>query len=97
MIDVSIKVDDKITPELKRLQRQLTALPQDGLDKFVSLTPVRSGNARRSTRLRGNDTIVADYPYAERLDNGYSKQAPKGMSKPFDDWFKKKLKQIFGK
>ena len=48
---------------------------------FVKNTPVRSGNARRNTRLRGN-TIDADYPYAQRLEEGWSKQAPKGMTEP---------------
>jgi hypothetical protein len=48
---------------------------------FVKNTPVRSGNARRSTKKSGN-TIDANYPYAQRLEEGYSKQAPKGMTEP---------------
>jgi hypothetical protein len=48
---------------------------------FHDITPIRSGNARRSTYLR-KTTISAEYPYAERLDEGYSKQAPKGMTTP---------------
>ena len=48
---------------------------------FKSHTPVRSGNARSHTFQSGN-IIEADYPYAQRLDNGWSKQAPDGMSKP---------------
>jgi hypothetical protein len=48
---------------------------------FHDITPVRTGNARRKTRL-ANDTVIADYPYAERLDDGYSKQAPQGMTTP---------------
>ena len=48
---------------------------------FRAVTPIRSGRARRSTRLQG-DTIIADYPYAGPLDSGYSSQAPQGMTVP---------------
>ena len=48
---------------------------------FVKNTPVRSGNARRNTRKSGN-AIDANYPYAQRLEEGYSRQAPKGMTEP---------------
>lgn len=39
------------------------------------------GNARRKTTLK-NNTIDANYPYAKRLDEGYSSQAPDGMTEP---------------
>jgi len=48
---------------------------------FVKNTPVRSGNARRNTRKSGN-AIDANYAYAQRLEEGYSRQAPKGMTEP---------------
>lgn len=48
---------------------------------FVKNTPIRSGNARRKTKKSGN-TINADYPYAQRLEEGYSQQAPQGMTEP---------------
>lgn len=49
---------------------------------FKEYTPMRSGNAKKNTRLKG-DTIHADYPYAKRLDEGYSKQkGGVGMSEP---------------
>ena len=54
---------------------------------FRDNTPIRSGNARRNTHLT-QDTIQADYAYATRLDNGYSPQAPSGMSKPTDQFMK---------
>jgi hypothetical protein len=40
---------------------------------------------------------VADYPYAGKLDEGSSKQAPKGMSEPFAKWYDKQVAKIFGK
>ena len=97
MISVDIKIDDKIQRMTRQIKRDLAKYPQEAEAEYKSLTPVRSGNARRNTNLRGTDKIVANYPYAERLDNGYSKQAPRGMSIPFEKWVRQKVKQIFGK
>ena len=97
MIDVNIKIDDGMKQPLQNMIKELQQYPKDAEAKFVSLTPIRSGNARNHTRLRGNSTIEANYPYAQRLDNGWSKQAPAGMTKPFEAWVKQKVKQIFGK
>jgi hypothetical protein len=41
----------------------------------------KPGNARRKTVLKGNE-IQANYPYAKRLEEGYSSQAPNGMTEP---------------
>lgn len=54
-------------------------------DVWVRYTPKRSGNAKRKTELNG-DEIHANYPYALRLDQGWSKQhGGVGMSKPTRD------------
>ena len=71
-------------------------LPKEAYDYFVDSTPIRSGNARRSTRLHGN-TIDADYNYAERLDEGYSRQSPKGMSEPTEKFLQKRIDDLIGK
>ena len=42
-------------------------------------------------------TITANYPYAGRLDDGYSKQAPKGMTEPSLKFLTKQLKSEFAK
>ena len=73
-------------PILKRLKEIEQAATPESLAKqvykyFVDITPINTGNAKRRTKLNG-DTIHADYPYATRLDNGYSNQAKDGMSKP---------------
>ena len=60
---------------------------------FKAHTPIRTGNARSRTVIK-NDTIVAAYPYAQRLDNGYSSQAPDGMSRPTEAYIKKRLDAI---
>ena len=76
----------------KRIQKLQTDLQSKKLAAaaykfFRDSTPIRSGNARRNTHLT-QDTIQADYAYATRLDNGYSPQAPAGMSKPTDQFMK---------
>ena len=61
---------------------------------FKDHTPIDSGNARRSTQLN-KTTIEANYPYAQRLDSGWSRQAPDGMTQPTIDYIEKELeKQI---
>ena len=76
------KVHDRITPSINRINSRLEMVPKAALDFFKKKTPKRSGTARRRTKLVNNKTINADYPYAKRLDQGYSKKAPRGMSKP---------------
>lgn len=97
MIEVTVTAGrDDITRELKNIQRQLRALPVQAHAEFVALTPIDKGNARRKTKLRG-DRIVADYVYATRLDEGHSKQAPDGITRPWEAWMQRQLKRIFGK
>lgn len=74
---------NKINKRLTKVSLTLDEknLANEAYKEFVRVTPVRGGNARRSTRLKGT-TIDANYPYAQRLDEGYSKQAPEGMSQP---------------
>lgn len=70
-----------MTKSLVDLEKRMTNIPKEAYDYFVSITPKDQGNARRSTQLKGS-TIHANYPYAQRLDEGYSKQASKGMTEP---------------
>jgi hypothetical protein len=97
MITTNIKINDGITPMLKGMQKQLKAYPKDAEAKFIALTPIKTGNARSNTGLAGKNKILANYPYAQRLDQGWSRQAPAGMTRPFEAWVKTKVKQIFGK
>lgn len=72
-----------ITNRLNKVLQTLNTekVSQVAYKAFVKNTPVRSGNARRKTKKTGN-TIDANYPYAQRLEEGYSKQAPNGMTEP---------------
>jgi hypothetical protein len=98
MINVKLTVQDEITPMLRRQRQELAKFPRQALDEFVDLTPVRSGNARNRTKLaNNNNTIVADYPYAQRLDDGWSKQAPRGMTQPFEAWVRRWVTRVFGR
>ena len=91
------QVNDSITPSLNRIQRDIQQVPQKAYEEYVRLTPVRSGNARRKTRLVGNDTIAPRYAYARPLDQGSSRQAPQGMSGPVLEYMKRLLRRIMRK
>ena len=93
---MSVTIKDNISPSLQRITKQIENLPKEAFTEFVKDTPVRSGNARRKTRLNGS-TIVAGYNYAKKLDEGYSQQAPDGMTKPTEDFVKKRMAQILRK
>lgn len=96
---ISVKINNtNLNAKLLKQQRALAKLPQDSLDKFQSLTPIRSGNARSNTYLSNNNSVIkGNYPYATKLDSGWSRQAPRGMIGPFSIWFKQQLKKITGK
>lgn len=72
---------------------QNTKLAEEAYKYFKDITPIKSGNARRNTNLR-NDEIQAQYPYAQRLDKGYSKQAPDGMTKPTDEFIRQYIQKV---
>lgn len=81
---------------IKKIQAVLDerTLTNVAYSAFVQNTPIKSGNARRKTTKTSNE-INASYPYAKRLDNGWSKQSPQGMVKPtilaIRDYIAKKL------
>jgi hypothetical protein len=84
----------EISRRLDEIKGQLNEdkLAEEGFKFFRGITPIRSGNARRNT-FRNKDSIQADYPYARRLDEGYSPQARKGMTQPTIDYIKRLIKQ----
>ena len=87
---------DTITPSLIQIQKRLDKLPREAYQYWVSITPSRSGNARRKTRLSGS-TITAAYPYATQLDSGSSDLARDGMSGPtgefIQSWAKRNIRK----
>jgi hypothetical protein len=97
LIKVSVKLDQNaFTPAVKKIDAALKALPAQGVKEFQALTPIDTGNARRRTQLYGKE-IVADYPYAQRLDQNWSKQTKgQGIVAPFTKWWIAQLKRIAG-
>lgn len=83
---------NSITASLNRIVSQLDKLPQDAYQFWKDTTPVKSGNARRRTRLQGRK-IKANYNYAVPLDKGRSIQAPQGMSAPTETYIKNRLRR----
>jgi len=87
----------EISRRLKDIVRGTTStkMAQEAFKFFRGVTPIREGNARRNTFLKV-DTIEAAYPYAQRLDTGWSNQAPDGMTKPTEEhmrqWIKRQSK-----
>lgn len=71
----------KIKTRMDRVQREIDKVKDFAHTEFRSITPVRTGNARRNTR-RTQAGVEAGYNYANRLNKGHSKQAPDGMTKP---------------
>ena len=99
-LDASFKGD--VSQMLSKMKKELKDVPKEAYQFFVKQTPVRSGNARRNTKLKGN-TIQANYQYAEVLDKGRhmtnrgmrgSEQAPEGMSKPTTEFIKQTIDKI---
>jgi hypothetical protein len=84
---------DTITPSITKIKAALQQLPKSAFNEWVKITPIDTGNARRKTKLN-QTTIEAQYPYAQRLDEGYSKQAPKGMSEPVKKFIEREMKKI---
>lgn len=89
------QIQSQIAKDITKLKGRLDDFPDQALDKFKELTPVDTGNARKNTSLKNNKTIVANYPYAKRLNEGWSKQAPDGMVNPFLKWLRQQSNLIF--
>jgi len=88
---VKLKVDTRQFSKMIGLaQSQVDRIQDQAYRFFRDHTPYRSGNAQRNTVQRGA-TIVAAYPYAGRLDTGYSTQAPDGMTQPTIDYIERTL------
>lgn len=78
---------NRMGPSIGKIVSKFNELPKDAYEFWKKTTPIRTGNARRRTRLQGSK-IKANYQYAVPLDKGRSSQAPKGMSKPTEEYIK---------
>jgi|TARA_R100001198_G_C5239063_1_gene216414 hypothetical protein len=95
---MAIKINAKV---FEKRMNKLAGLPSYLVDEALDITkentPVASGNARNKTIKKGNK-IVSNYAYAGRLNDGYSRQAPQGFTKPtieqLDDQAEKYIRKI---
>ncbi len=77
-----MKIDSKVfNKRMKLLEKVPDQLLKNAETELKAQTPIRSGNARNKTKLRG-DKIRSNYPYAGALDAGSSRQAPDGFTEP---------------
>lgn len=89
--------NSNIANRLNKIQNQLERIPPQAYRHFKSITPKRTGNAKNKTNYASTDfggSIRGDYPYANRLNEGYSKQAPDGMTKPTIDKIRQLVKRV---
>jgi len=90
---IELRVDTSPVQHMFETARTLEAdLITEAHRYFKSITPIRTGNARRNT-FKTAEGVDANYPYAARLDEGSSRQAPQGMSGPTMDH----MEQVFDK
>ena len=81
---------------IRNIERELPHIAGEAHKDFVKNTPIDTGNARRSTSLRNGDTIDARYNYANRLNEGSSRQARRGMTEPTIESIRQNVRQILG-
>lgn len=87
------QVTNNIGPRLERVENFLKDLPKTAYDRFRSITPIDTGNARASTELNGSD-IVANYDYSVQLNSGRSSQAPNGMTEPTIEHIRSEVRKL---
>jgi len=69
---VKVNLND-FNKQMSKAKRALDDLPEFAEAAMKLKTPYDKGNARRNTTLQGN-TVVANYPYAGRLEDNWSSQ-----------------------
>ena len=88
MLSFNVKFNaQRVTNSLNRdLAKAVRLVSKDLLESLKKFTPVKTGRARRGWKEsklgRFKYRIDNKVPYIERLDDGYSKQQPRGISRP---------------
>ena len=86
MITVKVTNGTKVIADLQKdLDQMVRLVAEDLFAEVKRFTPIRSGRARRGWGLSGGKnkyTATNRLPYIERLDRGYSKQSPEGITRP---------------
>lgn len=84
---------NNIEARLRELERNLDRIKDHAVEEFRKVTPIRTGNARSKTG-RIQQGVEAAYPYAVRLNQGYSRQAPSGMTDPTIEKIREYVRRI---
>jgi hypothetical protein len=94
-----MKINSKIfTDRMDKLEKVPSKTLSKSYPFLRNKTPVRSGNARNRTKLsKMTSTIKSNYGYAGPLDDGRSKQAPKGFTDPTIDYMEQTVNNLVGK
>jgi hypothetical protein len=87
-VRVKLDVKSNVAKTMNEYSKLAKTVAKKTYTYFRDITPERTGNAKRRTRLK-DTTITADYNYASKLDEGYSRQAPEGMTGPSIDFMEK--------
>jgi hypothetical protein len=82
--------DSEVRAMFKQLEEMQFEVMTDAGRYFKKITPVDKGYARSRTDTK-HLKISAKYPYAGRLDDGWSRQAPQGMSAPTEKYIDKAI------
>lgn len=84
-ITIDIRGDQQILDDLRNeISRFTKTVATTFKNEVVPRTPIDTGRARRGWKQRqlGNTQIIDNQvPYIERLERGYSRQAPRGFVK----------------
>jgi len=83
----------KIIARIDQVGAKVRKVKDFAHEEFRKITPIRTGNARKRTN-RINRGVEAAYPYANRLNEGHSRQAPKGMTDPTVDKIQEYVRKL---
>lgn len=90
--------------DLRKLDKDISNAVSDSMAAtfkyYKKETPIKSGNARNRTKYTERATtykINSNYDYAGRLDSGWSKQSPEGMTDPSFKYLEKQINNRFKK
>ena len=88
MLNVTIQFNGtKVAADLKKeIDQSVRLISNDYFGLVKDKTPVKTGRARKGWRIKKQKQfsyrVSNRVPYIGRLDDGYSKQAPRGMTQP---------------
>jgi hypothetical protein len=93
-VTATVKLDKVIFTSMQHIP---SAVLQSTFKYFKDITPRKTGNAKRNTRLKKGQSINVTYDYFANLDKGSSPQAPDGMTGPAEEFMQTELNNRISK